>query len=70
VIHMQTPTVPGDLREALDDIEGAMVTLGAMPADYQKRAFLFIEQGSAHTRGLRISNFVDVVRFFQQDVGE
>jgi hypothetical protein len=54
---------------ALNEIEGAMATLSGMPVDYQERAFLFIEQGSSHTRGFRVSNFVEVVRFFNQDSG-
>jgi hypothetical protein len=70
VIHVKTPTVPGDLREALEELEGGMATLAGMPVDYQRQAFLFIEQGSRHNRGFRITNFVDVVKFFQQDSGE
>jgi hypothetical protein len=70
VIHVKTPTIPGDLREALEELEGGMATLDGMPVDYQKRAFLFIEQATAHTRGFRITNLVEVVKFFQQDSGE
>jgi hypothetical protein len=66
VMHVQTPTMPDDLREALKDLDGAIATLGGMPVDYQRRAFFFIEQGSAHTRGFRISNLVEVVKFFHQ----
>ena len=48
---MQTPTIPGELREALEDLEGAMATLDGMPVDYQRRAFLFIDQApNASTR--------------------
>jgi hypothetical protein len=67
---MQTPTIPSDLRKALEELEGGMATLAGMPVDYQRQAFLFIEQGSAHTRGFRITNFVEVVKFFQQDTEE
>jgi hypothetical protein len=67
---MQTPTIPGDLRKALEEHEGTMATLAGMPVDYQKRAFLFIEQATAHTRGFRITNLVEVVKFFQQDSEE
>jgi hypothetical protein len=62
--------MPADLRVALKDFEGAIATLDGMPLAYQRRAFLFIEQGSAHTRVFRISNFVEVVKFFQQDSEE
>jgi hypothetical protein len=65
-MHVQTPAMPDDLRDALKDLKGAIAILDRMPLDYQRRAFLFIEQGNAHTRGFRISNFVEVVRFFQQ----
>ena len=65
---MQTPTIPGELREALEDLEGAMATLDGMPVDYQRRAFLFIDQApNASTRHYRVSNFMRVVRFFQED---
>lgn len=67
---MQIPTIPGDLRKALEELEGGMATLGGMPMDYQRRAFRFIEQGSSHTRSFRISNFVEVVKFFRQDPGK
>ena len=70
VIPVTSPTVPGDLRKALNEIDGAMATLSGMPADYQRRAFLFIEKGSSHTRGFRISNFVEVVTFFNKDSAE
>jgi hypothetical protein len=39
---MQTPTIP--IREALEEVVGAMATLDGVPVDYQKRAFLFIDQ--------------------------
>jgi uncharacterized protein YdeI (YjbR/CyaY-like superfamily) len=71
VIHMQTPTIPEELREALEDDEGAMATLDGMPVDYRRRAFLFIDQATnPPTRHNRVSNFVEVVKFFQQDSGE
>jgi hypothetical protein len=54
----------------LEELEGGMATLCGMPVDYQKRAFLFIEQASAHSRGFRVTNFVEVVKFFQQDSEE
>jgi hypothetical protein len=67
---MHTPTIPSDLRKALKEHEGTIATLAGMPVDYQRRAFLFIEQGSRHNRGFRITNFVEVVKFFQQDSEE
>jgi hypothetical protein len=67
---MQTPTIPSDLRKALKEHEGTMATLAGMPIDYQRRAFLFIEQASAHNRGFRISNLVEVMKFFQKDSEE
>jgi hypothetical protein len=66
-MHVQAPRMPNDLRKALKDLDGAIATLEGMPVDYQRRAFRFIEQGSAHARRFRISNFVEVVKFFQQD---
>jgi uncharacterized protein YdeI (YjbR/CyaY-like superfamily) len=68
---MQTPAIPDDLREALKDLEGGIATIDEMPVEYQRRAFLFIERaGNAPTRNCRITNFVEVVKFFQQDTGE
>jgi uncharacterized protein YdeI (YjbR/CyaY-like superfamily) len=65
---VKTPAIPHDLKEALKDIEGAVAAIDQMPLEYQRWAFLFIEQATnAPTRGYRISNFVEVVRFFQQD---
>lgn len=69
-MQVQTATIPSDLRTALEDVEGGMTTLGGMPADYRRRAILFIEQGSPHTRSFRISNFIEVVKFFQDSHGE
>ena len=64
---MQTLTIPEDLKLALEEV-GAIATLDEMPVDYRRRAYLFIEQaGNAPTRGFRVSNFLGVVRFFQQD---
>jgi hypothetical protein len=70
VMDMEIPTIPGDLREALEELDEGMATLGGMPMDVQRRAFLFIERATAHNRGFRIANFVEVVKFFQQDSKE
>ena len=60
--------IPEGLEEALKDFEGGIATINEMPADYRRRAFLFIEQANnAPTRSFRISNFVEVVKFFHQD---
>jgi hypothetical protein len=66
---MTLPTIPDGLEDALRDFEWAIPTIDAMPLDYRKRAFLFIEQASNElTRNVRISNFVEVVKFFHQDL--
>jgi uncharacterized protein YdeI (YjbR/CyaY-like superfamily) len=70
-MHVQTPAIPVDLQEALKDLEGASSTLDAMPLEYQRRAFRFIEQATNRpTRANRVHNFVEVVKFFQQDSEE
>jgi hypothetical protein len=62
------PAIPDGLEEALKDFDGGMATIDEMPADYRRRAFLFIEQANnAPARSSRISNFVEVVKFFHQD---
>ena len=64
---MQTPTIPDDLNQALKELE-AIATVNEMPLDYRRRAFLFIERAAdTRTRDCRVSNFVEVVRCFQQD---
>lgn len=69
-LHVQTPTIPDDLKQVLKEL-GALATVGEMPPDYQRRAFLFIERaGNAQTRDCRVSNFVEVVKFFQRDSEE
>jgi uncharacterized protein YdeI (YjbR/CyaY-like superfamily) len=71
VMHVQIPTIPDELREALEDVEGAVATVDEMPMEYRKRAFLFIEQATnVPTREYRVKNFVEVVRFFQHDSEE
>jgi hypothetical protein len=70
-MHVQIPVIPVGLEEALKDVEGALTTIEAMPLEYRRRAFRFIERaGNAPTRDFRIRNFVEVVRFFQQDAGK
>jgi uncharacterized protein YdeI (YjbR/CyaY-like superfamily) len=65
---MTIPTIPDDLEEALRDLDWAIPTIDEMPLDYRRRAFLFIKQANnASTRSFRISNFVEVVKFFHQD---
>lgn len=64
---MQTLTIPDDLKQALKEF-GAIATVDQMPLDYRRRAFLFIERAAdARTRDCRVSNFIEVVRFFQRD---
>jgi hypothetical protein len=59
--------IPLDLEQALKELE-AIATVDEMPLDYQRRAFLFIERApDARTRDCRVSNFIEVVRSFQQD---
>jgi uncharacterized protein YdeI (YjbR/CyaY-like superfamily) len=66
-MHLQRLTIPDDLKQALEDL-GAIATVDDMPLDYRRRAFLFIERAdNAPTRAFRVSNFVRVVQFFQQD---
>jgi hypothetical protein len=66
-MHVQSPTIPDDLKEAIDGL-GAIATVDEMPLDYRRRAFLFIEQsGNPSTRDFRVSNFLEVVTFFQKD---
>jgi hypothetical protein len=68
VTDVENPVMPSSLREALKDIDGAIATVDDMPEEYRRRAFLFIERaGNAPTEGFRVSNFVQVVRFFLQD---
>ncbi len=60
--------MPSSLREAVKDIDGAIPTIDAMPLAYRKWAFLFIRQaGNPSTEAVRVSNFVEVVRFFLRD---
>ncbi len=67
---VQTAKVPDDLGEILAEL-GASATLDEMSPAYRRRAFLFIEQaGNAVTRASRVSNFVEVVKFFKQDAEE
>lgn len=66
-MQVHAPMIPDDLKQALEDLE-AIATVDEMPVDYRRRAFHFIEQAAdARTRDCRVSNFVEVVRFFQQD---
>jgi uncharacterized protein YdeI (YjbR/CyaY-like superfamily) len=64
-MHLKTPTVPADLRLALEEI-GAIAAVEEMPLAYRRRAFLFIERAeNAPTRAFRVSNFVRVVQSLQ-----
>jgi hypothetical protein len=66
-MHVQSPTIPDDLKEGIEGL-GALATVDDMPLDYQRWAFLFIEQsGNPSTRDFRVSNFLEVVEFFHQN---
>jgi hypothetical protein len=64
---LKTPTVPADLRLALEEV-GAIGAVEEMTPTYRRQAFLFIERAeNESTRAFRVSNFVRVAQFFQQD---
>ena len=71
VVDVMIPVMPSSLRQALEDIDGAIASVDKMPMAYRRRAFSFIEQaGNASTEGVRVSNFVQVVKFFLRDSPE
>jgi hypothetical protein len=67
----QIPVMPSSLREALEDIDGAIASVDEMPMAYRRRAFSFIQQaGNASIEGVRVRNFVQVVKVFVRDSPE
>jgi hypothetical protein len=64
---LKMPTVPADLKLALEEV-GAIAAVDEMTPVYRRQAFLFIERAENESiRAVRVSNFVRVAQFFQQD---